>query len=322
MSPKITVIGSANIDYIMQMEHLPSPGETVTDGTFAQAFGGKGANQALAAAQAGAKVSFVGALGHDQTALDYKQSLEAHGIDCSQLSLEDEWPSGSAFVMIDRQGNNCISVAAGANAALSPERVHAVEALMLQSDWIILQQEIPQVSNQAVLAFAREHGLPVLLNYAPAHDLSLHLDAAVHGLVVNEIEAADLLDQSFEPGDREAVLKLAEALRRRGGHRFVAITLGAHGVVLSDAADCTYLPAFEVDAVDATAAGDTFCGALALALGEGQSLPNAGRFASAASALAVTQLGAQSSIPTRQAIDAFLLSQKGTDAEGASDTRC
>jgi ribokinase len=306
MSPKITVIGSANIDYIMQMPHLPKLGETVSDAKFFQAYGGKGANQAVAAARAGAVVSFVAALGNDLTAQSYKQSLEGHGIDCSRVTLESELPSGSALVMFDSQGDNYISVASGSNACVSPERIYAAESLIMASDWIILQQEIPQVANRAVLALAAKYQRPVLLNYAPANDLSLQLDAAVHGLVVNETEAAELLGRAFDPEDTNLVLELAEELRLRGNHRFVAVTLGAHGVALADAEMRKHIPVFQVDAVDATAAGDTFCGVLALALGEGKSLLDAAHFASAASALAVTKVGAQTSIPTRCEIDSFL----------------
>lgn len=306
MSPRISVIGSANIDYIMQMSHLPQLGETVSDAKFLQAYGGKGANQAVAAARAGASVCFVGALGNDSTALAYKQSLERDGIDCSRLTLETDCLSGSALVMFDHKGDNYISVAPGANVAVSPQRIQAEESLIQASDWIILQQEIPQLTNQAVLSIAAKYQRPVLFNYAPANDRILDLDASVHGLVVNEIEAGALLDLPFDSNDSSAVAEVACQLRERGNHRFVVVTLGAHGLTVADADSCTHIPCFQVEAVDATAAGDTFCGVLALALGEGRALLEAARFASAASALAVTKVGAQTSIPTRREIDAFL----------------
>lgn len=305
-SPRITVIGSANIDYTMQMPRLPQVGETVTHGNFRQIFGGKGANQAVAAARAGGSVSFVAALGNDLIAQDYKRSLQTHGIDCSHISLEADMPTGSALIMFDQQGDNYISIAPGANGCITPERVHAVEALIRSSDWIILQQEIPLAANQAVLTLAAQHQCPVLLNYAPANDLSLGLDAAVHGLVVNEVEAAELLDRPFDPNELTATEAVAQDLLQQGQHRFVAVTLGANGVTLADANSCTHLPAYKVKAVDTTAAGDTFCGALALALGEGKSLLDAAQFASVASALAVTKIGAQTSIPTREEIIAFI----------------
>jgi ribokinase len=309
MKPKITVIGSANIDYTMQVPQLPSVGATVGGGQFSLVFGGKGANQAVAAARAGAEVSFIAALGDDLTAQSYRQSLEGHGIDCSRVALEPDVASGSALIMFDRQGDNYISIAPGANACVTPERVETAESLIQASDWIILQQEIPFAANQKVLELAVKYQRPVLLNYAPANELGLQLDAAVHGLVVNEIEAAELFGKSFDPSDVAAAAAVADALLQRGKHRFVAVTLGANGVTLADVRGCHHLPVFEVAAVDATAAGDTFCGALALALGEGLALLEAARFASAASALAVTRAGAQTSIPARVEIDAFLSKQ-------------
>ncbi|MEM8866948.1 MAG: ribokinase [Verrucomicrobiota bacterium] len=306
MKPTITVIGSANIDYVTQMPELPKVGETVSDGKFFQAFGGKGANQAVAAARAGAAVHFVGALGDDLTAQSYKASLEADQMDCSHLSLETDVPSGSALIMFDAKGDNYISVAPGANLRLTAERVLAAEDFIVASDWIILQMEIPVAANRAVLELATKYNRPVLLNYAPANDLILELSPAIHGLVVNEHEAAELLEQSFDPADETAVRKVGLQLREQGRHQFVAITLGEKGVHLCDASGSQHLPVFPVQPVDTTAAGDTFCGALSVALAEGRSLIEAARYASAASALSVTQAGAQPSIPTREATETFL----------------
>jgi ribokinase len=220
--------------------------------------------------------------------------------------LEPDLPSGSALILFDERGDNYLAVAAGANERLTPDRVRAVEDLIAESAWIVLQQEIPFESNRTVLELAAKHGRPVLLNYAPAHDLRLRPDAAVHGLVVNEGEAGSLAGTPLDPADSESAARLAAQLLEKGGHRFVAITLGKSGVVFADESGTRSSPAFSVDAVDTTAAGDTFCGTLAVALGEGAALPDAVRFASAASALSVTKAGAQSSIPTRSEIDAFL----------------
>ncbi|MEZ5278090.1 MAG: ribokinase [Opitutaceae bacterium] len=307
MKPKITVIGSANIDFVMQVGHLPAKGETVVDGRFFQAFGGKGANQAVAAARAGGAVCFVAALGGDLLARTYLDNLRKDGIDTEQVTLEPGIAGGSALVMFDQQGDNYLTVAPGSNYRVTPERVHAAEDLIASSDWIILQQEIPLESNRAVLELAAKHGRPVMLNYAPAHDLRLKPDASVHGLIVNEHEAASLSGRSLAAENQVEAARMATALREKGGHRFVVLTLGKAGSVFADAFDTRAVPAFPVNAVDTTAAGDTFCGSLAVSLGEGRPLPEAVRFASAASALSVTKVGAQSSIPTRSDIDAFLL---------------
>lgn len=305
MKPRITIVGSANIDYIMQVTRLPAVGETVTDGRFFQTFGGKGANQAVAAARAGGQVAFVGALGADLLASAYLENLKTDGIDTSHLRLEPDLPGGSALVMFDDRGDNYLTVAPGANCRVTPDRVRSVEALLAGSDWIVLQQEIPVESNRAVLEIAARFQRPVLLNYAPANDLALRPDAAVWGLIVNELEAAALAGCSRPPEDPESAGVMACQLRDTGGHRFVIITLGKQGAILADGSGTDTIPPFPVRAVDTTAAGDTFCGALAVALGEGKSLPDAARFASAASALSVTKVGAQSSIPLRAEIEAL-----------------
>lgn len=306
MKPNITVVGSANVDYIMQVDHLPAAGETVIGGSFSLAFGGKGANQAVAAARAGGSVTFVGALGSDATAEAYLAGLKADGIDTAHVAVEADMAGGAALIMVDGQGRNCITVAPGANSRLTPDRALAAESLIAASDWIVLQQEIPVASNRAVLELATQHGRSVMLNYAPANDLALKPDAKVSALVVNEVEAASLAGATLAADDRAAAGQVAAGLRDAGGHRFVIITLGEEGSVLADESGTREFDAFRVTPADTTAAGDTFCGALAVSLGEGRPLPEAVRFASAASALSVTRVGAQSSIPARSEIETFL----------------
>jgi len=310
MKPTITVIGSANVDYIMQVDHLPAVGETVTGGTFFQTFGGKGANQAVAAARAGGAVTFVAALGRDATAETYFAALKADGMDTSHVTLEPDMAGGAALVMFDGEGDNYITVAPGSNYRVTPERVAAVEDVIAASAWIVLQQEIPAASNRAVLELAARHERPVVFNYAPAHDLTLKPDAAVHTLVVNELEAASLAGEVLDAENGAAAMRMAAQLRDSGGHRLVVITLGKSGAVCADECGTQAVPAFRVTPADTTAAGDTFCGALTVALGEGKQVADAVRFASAAAALSVTKVGAQSSIPLRAEIDAFLASKR------------
>jgi ribokinase len=306
MKSKIVMIGSANVDYIMQVPKLPALGETVTGGTFFQTFGGKGANQAVAAARAGGDVTMVAALGGDATARTYFESLKHNGIHMEHVTMETDVPGGSALVMFDERGENYLTVAPGANLCVTPERVRAAEALIASSDWIILQQEIPLESNQLALELAAKHGTPVLLNYAPATDLRLKLDGAVHGLVVNEIEAAAVAGLPTASVDQKTAHEVAKDLRHKGGHRFVIVTLGKDGSVFAEKTETHHIPSFGLPAVDTTAAGDTFCGTLTVALGEGQNLRDAVRFASAAASLAVTKIGAQSSIPIRSEMEALL----------------
>ncbi|MDF3130441.1 ribokinase [Kiritimatiellaeota bacterium B1221] len=306
MKPSITVIGSANVDYIMQVPHLPAKGETVMDASFFQAFGGKGANQAVAAARAGGEITFVGALGNDATAKVYLEGLKADGLNTDHVSMERDTAGGSALIMFDGQGDNYLSVAPGANACVTPERADAAEEVIAAADCVVLQMEIPLETNERILELAAKHETPVILNYAPANNLGLKPSEAIHGLVVNELEAAALAGEDADRVDSDSAGALADRLRKNGGHQFVVITLGKDGSVFADAAGVQRGKAFVVDAVDTTAAGDTFCGALAVALGEGRSLADAVRFAAGASALSVMQVGAQSSIPRREAIESFL----------------
>jgi ribokinase len=306
MQPVITVVGSANVDYIMKVDHLPGVGESVLGGEYLQTFGGKGANQAVAAARAGGAVGFVACLGSDGCAEQMRTNFERDGIDTTSIRLLDGVASGSALVMIDARGDNYLTVASGANYRLTPDRVLAEEARIAASAMVVLQMEIPPESNAEALRLARRHGVPVLCNYAPASAPVLPLDAAIAGLVVNEVEAAQLLGRSVDAANAEAA---ASELRARGP-RWVVLTLGAAGAVVAEAGGATVVPAFPVRPLDATAAGDTFCGALAVALVEGRPLQDAARFASAAAALAVMRLGAQPSIPQRREIDAFLASHR------------
>ncbi len=304
--PRILVIGSSNIDFITKVPHLPAIGETVTDGTFMQTFGGKGANQAVAAARAagaGSEVTFVTCLGNDALAATMKANFAADGIDISRILDDSAHPSGSALIIIDQAGQNYLAVAPGSNDTLTPADIDALESTIAAAEVIVLQMEIPAAVNQRVLELAERHGRRVVFNYAPTRGLPLAVSKAMSVLVVNENEAAELLGRpSVSPEDVAA----AAGDLRKLGPAIVVVTLGSKGLVAVDASGVTTVSGQRVKAVDTTAAGDTFCGALAVALAQGEALREALQFANAAAALATTRMGAQPSIPTRAAIMAQL----------------
>jgi len=306
MRPHITVVGSSNIDFIMVVPHLPGPGETVTDGAFTQTFGGKGANQAVAAARAGGDVTFVTCLGNDLSAPVFRQHLIDDGIAPEHVSHDASQPSGAALIMIGASGENCIAVSPGSNNSVTPERVHAAEREVASSGMVVLQMEIPVESIVRAMDLANKHGVPVLLNYAPVRGRPLQIDSRVSVLVVNEHEAAELCGMQQVTSDNAPVA--AMHLRKLGAGA-VLVTLGAQGVYVSTPDGDMHVGAFPVRAVDTTAAGDTFCGVLAVARVEGLSWSDAVRRASAAGAIAVSRQGAQPSIPTRGEIDLFLAGQ-------------
>lgn len=300
MKRRITVIGSSNIDLIMQLQRLPVPGETVGDGRFTRAFGGKGANQAVAAARLGGEVTFITCLGNDAVAPEILQHFARDGMDTSHVLRDEDMPTGTALVLVDAEGRNSIALAPGANDALLPEQIEARADVIAGSAMLMLQMETPLATNRRVLELAEAHRVPLMLNYAPIRDRELALSAAITWLVVNEIEAESLCGMPVS--NVEQAHAAAEALRTHGP-RCVVITLGANGVVLAAENLRAHVPAFPVQPVDTTAAGDCFCGALAVALVEGMPLEQAARFASAAAAISVTRVGAQPSLPARAELE-------------------
>jgi ribokinase len=299
---KVVVVGSTNTDMTVRVPHLPAPGETVSGGDFRVTGGGKGANQAVAAARAGASVVFVTALGSDDIGDRAFDSLAAEGIDLRFARRVPGAPSGIALILVDDAGENVIAVAAGANAALHPADLEAIETTVERGDAVLVQLEIPQATVEAAAALARRHGARLILNPAPARPLSAPLLATVSVLTPNEHEAAALANLGsgvVDPG------RIAAALHDRGVAD-VLVTLGCAGVLLSSSRGQQRIPAFAVEAIDSTAAGDVFNGALAVALIEGLALPDAARFANAAAAISVTRPGARGSAPHRAEIDAWL----------------
>jgi ribokinase len=288
---------------IVQLPHLPKPGETVSGGAFSTAAGGKGANQAVAAARAGANVGLVARVGEDSFGEQAIAGFVGDGIDVSHVTRNPAAPSGVALIFVDDGGENCIAVAPGANATLTPEDVVAAEDLITGAEVVVMQLETPIETVGRAAALAREHGVRVILNPAPARQLSDEILGNVSILTPNESEAELLtgIQVSDDAGAEEA----ARALSARGVD-IVILTLGSRGAYVFESDSGELVPGFEVQAVDTTAAGDVFNGSLAVGLAEGKPLAEAVRFANAAAALSVTKLGAQPSAPTRSEIETFL----------------
>jgi ribokinase len=303
MSKKIVVIGSSNVDFIMKMDHLPQIGETVTNASFMQTFGGKGANQAVATAKAGGEIWFVNCVGDDLFASQLKENLRQAGVRVDYVREETGVASGAAFVMVGGAGENYLSVAPGANYRLTPAMLPALEDLLRGAGMLVLQYEVLPETLYAAIDLGHTLGIPVLFNLAPARPFDEAYLPKVNYLAVNEIEAASLC--GFAVDTPERVEKAAETLLAKGAGT-VILTLGADGAYLATAGLRQKVNAFRVAAVDTTAAGDVFCGALAVALVEEKPLVEAARFANAASAISVTRLGAQPSIPLRAEIEQFL----------------
>lgn len=296
----VLVVGSLNMDLRIRTPRLPAPGETLTGSGFDTDGGGKGANQAVAAARQGARVAMLGAVGQDAHGAALLAALQADGIDTHAVEHIAGTPSGTAAILLMPDGENSIVVIPGANHALTPERVRAQAARLRQARVVVAQLECPLDAVAEALAIAREAGAVTVLNAAPVQPLGDALLGQLDWLVVNEIEAAALAGMPV-PGPAEA-RAVAEQLRRRGP-RQVLVTLGAEGLVLAGPEGTLALPAPRVQAVDTTGAGDTVVGALAAALAAGRPLREALTRAQAAAALAVTRLGTQSAMPTAAEVD-------------------
>ncbi len=291
MKPKIVVIGSSNTDLVIQVPHFPTAGETVLGDDFMVARGGKGANQAVAAARLGADVTFITRLGRDSFGEAALAACQVEGISTEFISFDAQKASGVALIMVDQHGENVIGVAAGANNTLTPADVFAAEAAIQAADCVLLQLEVPLIVVETAVALANKHNVRVILNPAPAKPLPPTLLQAIDILTPNETEAAIL--GLFDPEQAAGLLSLD-----RVGIKIIVMTLGSKGALLISAAQHKEIPAYPIDVVDTTAAGDAFNGALAVAIANGRSLPDAVDFANAAGALAASKAGAQPSLPT------------------------
>jgi ribokinase len=303
MKPSIVVVGSSNTDMVIKIPRLPKPGETILGGSFSMAAGGKGANQAVAAARAGGAVTLVARVGHDVFGKEAKNDFERDGINTEFVSADSELPTGVALIFVDERGENSIAVASGANAALTPPELANAKEAITSADALLLQLEVPLTTVAAAARLAAGAGVRVILNPAPARPLDEDLLKLVSVITPNETEA-ELLTGVRVSDDRSAAE--ASDLLLAKGIPTVVITLGSRGAYVAARNHRELLPAFNVRPVDATAAGDVFNGALAVALAEKRNLHDAVRFAQAAAAICVTKLGAQSSVPFRTDIEGFL----------------
>lgn len=298
---KIIVIGSSNTDMVVRSEHLPRPGETVLGGGFMMVGGGKGANQAVAVAKMGHPVIFAAAVGKDIFGDEAVERYRHLGIDTSYIAHK-ETPSGVALIMVDSAAQNSISVALGANNELMLEDVMPALDTIEEGDIVLLQLEIPMATVEACVSVAAAKDARVILNPAPAVKVSEQVLSKLYLITPNQTEAEILT--GVEVKDTTTARLAAEELSRAGVHK-VVVTMGGDGALLYEDGKSEVIPAHKVDAVDTTAAGDVYNGALCAALAEGMSLRDALRFATKASAISVTRVGAQPSVPSREEVDNF-----------------
>lgn len=304
---RVCVVGSINMDLVVQTPALPKPGETIIGGPFATFGGGKGANQAVAAARAGAQVTMIGCVGSDSYGIALRAAL-SRDIDTDEIIEREGVASGVALIAVAPDGQNTIIVASGANATLSAADVERAQHAIAAADVLLLQLEVPPEASLRAATLARAAGTKVILNPAPAHPLSDALLRSVDVLIPNETEAGML--SGVEARDWDMAHAAAEQLRARGVAT-VIVTLGSRGALVVKEDGAERLPAFAVKAIDATAAGDAFVGASAVALAEGKTVSEAARWGSAAGALATTRSGAQPSLPLRAPIEQLLASPSG-----------
>lgn len=300
---KIVVIGSSNTDLVVNTDRAPEGGETVLGNGFVVNHGGKGANQAVAVSRIGGTVSFISKVGNDTFGSQMRRHYEDEGMDVSYVFVDALTSSGVALIIVDGKAENRIVVAPGANGNLTEEDIDKAGLAVEKSEFVLLQLEIPMTTVEYAVRMAASLGKKVIVNPAPACPLSEELLRDVYLITPNETEAGILTGITIV--DNDSAIKAAEALLGLGVQN-VVITLGEKGALVYNAEVSMFVPAYQVKAVDTTAAGDVFNGALAVALSEGRTLPDAARFACAASAISVTRMGAQNSVPSRDELDNYI----------------
>ena len=300
---KITVVGSSNMDLVVKSERIPTVGETILGGDFIMVPGGKGANQAVAAAKVGADVYFIAKVGDDVFGEQSLANFKKEGLNTKYVVQTKEAPSGVALIMVDEKGNNSIVVAPGANHKLCPEDVTNAEPDIASCGAVVAQLEIPLETIECAARLANKAGVPFVLDPAPARELSPELLGMVDVLTPNETEAQIL--SGMKVTDQDSARAASEWLLSCGVNT-VILTMGAQGFLLADKEKTEFVTARKVQAVDSTAAGDAFTGSLAVGMAQGKTLPEAALFANYVAALSVTKMGAQPSMPTRKEVEDFI----------------
>lgn len=310
MTKKLLVIGSSNIDLIMRLPTFPKPGETLKSLEYRQAYGGKGANQALAAAKlsdANVRTQFITCVGDDAIGEQLLHSLQTEQVDTQRAKIVADEATGTAMIWLSAEGENCIAIAEAANGYLTADYITAQQQAIAEADMLLLQLETPLAGITEAVKLAKQQGKPVMLNPAPAQLLPQNLLSQIDIITPNETEAEILTGIAVI--DEQSAQSAADCLHQLGIDS-VIITRGAAGVFYSCQGHSKNYQGFSVNVVDTTAAGDTFNGGLATALLQGETVETAITFAQAASALSVQQLGAQPSIPTRSEVNDFLASYR------------
>ncbi|MEI7499669.1 MAG: ribokinase [Bacteroidota bacterium] len=295
-SKKIVVVGSCNTDMVIKADRLPVPGETILGGTFFMNPGGKGANQAVAAARMGGVVTLISKTGNDVFGKQSVMLYNAEKIKTDFIFSDPKRPSGVAMITVDSNGENCIVVASGANASLSPSDMNKARAEIESCDLLLMQLEIPIETVEYVAEMANKKGIKVILNPAPAQALSEQLLKNLYIIIPNKSEAEIL--SGIKVTDVKSARKAAAIISAKGVD-IVVITLGSQGALIKERDDYHFVEAYKVDTIDTTAAGDTFCGSVCVGLSEGKSILDSVKIAARAAALTVTRMGAQGSIPYR-----------------------
>lgn len=303
LKKNLIVLGSINADHILRLKNFPHPGQTLHGHSYRVAFGGKGANQAVAAGRSGANTHFIACVGEDTIGTSIKTQLEKDQVNTQAIKVEKGETTGVALIFVNALAENCIGICSGANAKLSPQYVQEQQALITTAHALLVQLETPINSIIEACKIAQQAKVKVILNPAPARELPEDLLRLVDIITPNETEAFSLTGKIIH--NEEDAAEAAHILHSKG-IKTVVITMGSRGVWLSDKNKGVLIPGFKVNAIDTIAAGDTFNGAFTTALLENKTLVDAAQFANAAAAIAVTREGAQPSVPWRTEIDIFL----------------